>query len=220
MEIFDTAKKTAGTPDIDLGGTEDMDTAQKPQVTIDVDQNGNVQDVQTDAFQRTFTSRKELMETLDVLDSLGYQDKYNIDADGKSITLTGVDDREMDIIQRKTRIAGWSKRTITVANAITNFTTDITDYALNGALAPAVGSVANAGLTVTRVAGTAVVKAGAMTLASTIRNGRLAATEIRHSKEVADCWDELKKCGSDIAAVLFGSDTGSDKSSGWGRVSA
>lgn len=180
---------------------------------------GKPESMQVEGFTRMFNSRKEAILVLDTMDEMGWSDRYQFDAASKTMTLVNMSDKDMNLLQRKTNIRQWSSRTIAVANAVTNFAEDVADYALNGALAPTVGAVSNAALTTGRVVGTAAVKASAMVLASTIRNGRQAATEIRHSKEVADAWNEVKGLGSDIASAIFGSDTES-ASSGWSRISA
>lgn len=187
----------------------DPDTVQ----TIDADTGA----VESNSFTKTFNTRKEAMLVMDTLDELGFEQNYQFDPASKMMVLTGVEDKDLALLQRKVNIKSWSSKTIAVANAVTNFATDVADYALNGAVAPTIGAVSNAALTTTRVVGTATIKAGAMVLASTIRNGRAAATEIKHSKEVKDAWSEVKGLGSDIANAIFGTDT-EGASSDWVRA--
>ena len=187
----------------------DPDTVQ----TIDADTGA----VESNVFTKTFNTRKEAMLVMDTLDELGFEQNYQFDAASKTMTLAGVEDKDLALLQRKVNIKSWSSKTIAVANAVTNFATDIADYALNGAVAPTIGAVSNAALTTGRVVGTATIKAGAMVLASTIRNGRAAATEIKHSKEIKDAWSEIKGLGSDIANAIFGTDT-EGASSDWVRA--
>lgn len=187
----------------------DPDTVQ----TIDADTGA----VESNSFTKTFNTRKEAMLVMDTLDELGFEQNYQFDAASKTMTLAGVEDKDLALLQRKVNIKSWSSKTIAVANAVTNFATDVADYALNGAVAPTIGAVSNAALTTTRVVGTATIKAGAMVLASTIRNGRAAATEIKHSREVKDAWSEVKGLGSDIANAIFGTDT-EGASSDWVRA--
>ncbi len=187
----------------------DPDTVQ----TIDTDTGA----VESNSFTKTFNTRKEAMLVMDTLDELGFEQNYQFDAASKTMTLTGVEDKDLALLQRKVNIKSWSSKTIAVANAVTNFATDVADYALNGAVAPTIGAVSNAALTTGRVVGTATIKAGAMVLASTIRNGRAAATEIKHSREVKDAWSEVKGLGSDIANAIFGTDT-EGASSDWVRA--
>lgn len=212
MDIFDQAQQVQAQP------TQQASSA-AAQTTINVDENGQVASMQVEGFTRTFDKRSDAIDTLDALDEMGWQDKYSFDVQSKTLTLVNVSDRELDILQRKTKIRGWSKKTIGVANAVTAFATDIADYTLNGAVAPTIGAVSNAALTTGRVVATATVKASAMVLASAVRNGRAAATEIRHSREVQDAWSEVKGLGSDIASAIFGA-TPEGSDSGWTRVSA
>lgn len=204
MDIFDQAQATTAAA----------------QTTIDVDATtGKVTNMQVEGFTRVFDKRSDAMMVLDTLDEMGWQDRYQFDANTKTLTLVNVSDRDMNILQRKTNIRNWSQKTIGVANAVTDFASDIADYTLNGAVAPTIGAVSNAALTTGRVVGTAAVKASAIVLASTIRNGRQAVTEIKNSKEVNDAWGEVKALGSDIASAIFGKDSaGTD--SGWSRISA
>jgi hypothetical protein len=180
--------------------------------TVTVDENG--QEVKR-GFQKTFTNKEEAQIVIDTLEALGYQDNYDYNAtkSGVTIQLTGLDERQIAILQRKVNVNTWSSMTCNLANNVTNFATDVADYALNGALAPVVGSVANAGITTARVVGTAGVKAGAMVATSLIRNGRAAATEIYHSREIAECGNELKGLWSDISGHLFGASGA--KASSW-----
>lgn len=190
-----------------LNATQDPIDTTPHTTTIDVDENGAVADIESNVFTKTFNTRKEAMLVMDTLDELGFEQNYQFDAASKTMTLTGVEDKDLALLQRKVNIKSWSSKTIAVANAVTNFATDVADYALNGAVAPTIGAVSNAALTTGRVVGTATIKAGAMVLASTIRNGRAAATEIKHSREVKDAWSEVKGLGSDIANAIFGTDT-------------
>lgn len=187
----------------------DPDTVQ----TIDADTGA----VESNSFTKKFNTRKEAMLVMDTLDELGMEQNYQFDAASKTMTLAGVEDKDLALLQRKVNIKSWSSKTVAVANAVTNFATDVADYALNGAVAPTIGAVSNAALTTGRVVGTATIKAGAMVLASTIRNGRAAATEIKHSREVKDAWSEVKGLGSDIANAIFGTDT-EGASSDWVRA--
>ena len=152
----------------------------------------------------------------DLLEGLGYGDNYDIEDKGKSIVIKGVTEYDLDVIQRKCNIKLWSDRTQAAAKAVTHFATDVADYALNGALAPTAGAVIDAGLTTGRVVGTAALTVGAATVATTIRNGRAAAKELRHNKEVKDAWSEVKALGSDLGGFLFGGNSsGKDKKSSW-----
>lgn len=210
MDIFDQAQQAQAQQAASAAAS----------TTIDVDPDtGDVKDMTVEGFTRVFDKRSDAIDTLDALDEMGWQDKYSFDVSTKTLTLVNVSDRELDILQRKTKIRGWSKKTIGVANAVSAFATDIADYTLNGAVAPTIGAVSNAALTTGRVVATAGVKASAMVLASAIRNGRQAATEIRHSKEVNEAWAEVKGLGSDIASAIFGA-TPEGSNSGWTRVSA
>lgn len=172
-----------------------------------IDQTGTIL---TNSFARAFDSRSEANLVLDVMDSLGMSNNYEINQNGNKyiITVKNIDEQQLDILQRKINIASWSTRTQQIANAVTNFATDIADYALNGAVAPTVGAISNAALTTGRVVGTATLKAGAMVSASVIRNGRAACTEIYNSREVKDVWKEAKGAISDIGAFIFGSSKG------------
>ena len=187
--------------------------------TIDINADGSVAGVESNTVGKVFNTRKEALTVMDTLDELGMEQNYTFDLASKTLTLTGVEDKDLTLLERKVKIRTWSNRTVAVANCVTNFAEDVADYALNGAVAPCVGAVSNAALTTGRVVGTAAVKASAMVIASTIRNGRAAATEIRHSKEVADAWAEVKGLGSDIADAIFGGgSSGSD--SAWTRKTA
>lgn len=187
--------------------------------TIEVDpQTGEVvvDETTSQSFKKTFGSRKEVNDMADLLEGLGYGDNYDIEDKGKSIVIKGVTEYDLDVIQRKCNIKLWSDRTQAAAKAVTHFATDVADYALNGALAPTAGAVIDAGLTTGRVVGTAALTVGAATVATTIRNGRAAAKELRHNKEVKDAWSEVKALGSDLGGFLFGgSSSGKDKKSSW-----
>ena len=174
-----------------------------------------VDETTSQAFKKTFDSRKEANDMADLLDGLGYGDNYDIEDKGKSIVLKGVTEYDLDVIQRKCNIKLWSDRTQAAAKAVTHFATDVADYALNGALAPTAGAVIDAGLTTGRVVGTAALTVGAATVATTIRNGRAAAKELRHNKDVKDAWSEVKALGSDLGGFLFGGNSSKDKKSSW-----
>lgn len=192
-------------------------TAAQATQTVDVDPTtGAVTDVQSNVFTKQFLTRKEALTVMDTLDELGMENNYVFDNQTKVMTLQGVEDKDLALLQRKVKIRTWSQRTIAVANTVTDFASDVADYALNGAVAPTIGAVSNAALTTGRVVGTAAVKASAMVLASTIRNGRAAVTEIKHSKEVNDAWSEVKGLGSDIADAIFGGSSSND--SDWTRA--
>ena len=181
-------------------------------VTID-NETGIVED-QT-VYSQTFNSRSAANQVLDVLDRLDMDDRYQVSKDGKTVMIVA-DAREMDIISRKIRIDTWSKATVAISSKVTNFATDVADYALNGALAPSAVAVGNAALTTGRVVATAGVKIGAGVAASTIRNVRAAATELKHSEEVADLGNELGRLWGDIGSALFGSND--NGSSGWEKT--
>lgn len=198
--------------------TEEVKQTEAKQ-TIEVDpQTGEVvvDETASQTFKKTFDSRKEVNDMADLLEGLGYGDNYDIEDKGKSIVIKGVTEYDLDVIQRKCNIKLWSDRTQAAAKAVTHFATDVADYALNGALAPTAGAVIDAGLTTGRVVGTAALTVGAATVATTIRNGRAAAKELRHNKEVKDAWSEVKALGSDLGGFLFGgSSSGKDKKSSW-----
>ena len=193
-------------------------TAQATTTTVNLyPQTGTLTDVESNVFQKKFDTRKEALLVMDTLDEIGWGDRYDFDNQEKVMTLKGVEDKDLALLQRKVKIRTWSSRTIAVANTVTDFASDVADYALNGAVAPTIGAVSNAALTTGRVVGTAAVKASAMVLASTIRNGRQAVTEIKHSKEVNDAWAEVKGLGSDIADAIFGGSSSSSDSD-WTRA--
>ena len=183
---------------------------QNQQTTIDVTDSGNPVVEETHGFKKDFASRKEAMQMADTLDALGYQENYQLVDNGKSVVLVNVTARDVNIIQRKCNIYLWADRTKAVADTVTDFATDIADYALNGALAPTAGAVINAGLTTGRVVATAGITIAAATVATTIRNGRTMAKELKNNREVKDAWAEVKGLGSDVGAAIFG---GSDSSS-------
>lgn len=192
---------------------EKQEKAQQETQTIEVAEDGSVTVEQETRFKKEFGSRKEAANMLDLLDGLGYEEHYELTPDGKGIILKGLTERDVAIIQRKCNIKLWSDRTQAVANAVTNFATDVADYALNGALAPTAGAVINAGMTTGRVVGTAAVSIGAATLATTIRNGRAAARELKRNKDVKDAWSEVKGLGSDIGSFIFGGEKQGNKNS-------
>lgn len=225
MEILDDIiEATDNTDEKEIKGQKkenpDMkNVTEEVKQTIEVDpQTGEVvvDETTNQAFKKTFDSRKEANDMADLLDGLGYGDNYDIEDKGKSIVLKGVTEYDLDVIQRKCNIKLWSDRTQAAAKAVTHFATDVADYALNGALAPTAGAVIDAGLTTGRVVGTAALTVGAATVATTIRNGRAAAKELRHNKDVKDAWSEVKALGSDLGGFLFGgSSSGKDKKSSW-----
>lgn len=230
MEILDDIiEATDNTDEKDIKGqkketpnmknvTEEAKQTEAKQ-TIEVDpQTGEVvvDETASQTFKKTFDSRKEVNDMADLLEGLGYGDNYDIEDKGKSIVLKGVTEYDLDVIQRKCNIKLWSDRTQAAAKAVTHFATDVADYALNGALAPTAGAVIDAGLTTGRVVGTAALTVGAATVATTIRNSRAAAKELRHNKEVKDAWSEVKALGSDLGGFLFGgSSSDKDKKSSW-----
>lgn len=225
MEILDDIiEATDNTDEKEIKGQEkenpDMkNVTEEVKETIEVDpQTGEVvvDETTNQAFKKTFDSRKEVNDMADLLEGLGYGDNYDIEDKGKSIVIKGVTEYDLDVIQRKCNIKLWSDRTQAAAKAVTHFATDVADYALNGALAPTAGAVIDAGLTTGRVVGTAALTVGAATVATTIRNGRAAAKELRHNKDVKDAWSEVKALGSDLGGFLFGgSSSGKDKKSSW-----
>ena len=187
---------------------EEIKMSEENVTTIDSETGEVVQE----KFSKTFESRQEANNLLDLLDSLGYEDSYETKDGGKTVTLAGVTAEDLSLIQRKANIKLWSDRTQAVATAVTTFATDVADYALNGALAPTAGAVVNAGMTTGRVVATAAVSVGAATLATTIRNGRAAARELARNEDVRGAWNEVKGLGSDIGGLLFGSKGGSKSS--------
>lgn len=201
--------------DIQKDNKMDNNTNSNNATIIDIDEEGNVTDVQEQTgFKKTFDSRQEANDTLDVLDQLGYSSNYDVADGGKSIVLHGLTEKDVAIIQRKVNITQWSKKTMAVANAVTDFATDVADYALNGALAPTTGAVINAAMTTGRVVATAGISIAAATAATTIRNGRKACREISRNRDVQDAWREVKGLGSDIGGFLFGGgSSNSDKKS-------
>lgn len=224
MEILDDIiEATDNTDEKEIKGQKkenpDMkNVTEEVKQTIEVDpQTGEVvvDETTSQAFKKTFDSRKEANDMADLLDGLGYGDNYDIEDKGKSIVLKGVTEYDLDVIQRKCNIKLWSDRTQAAAKAVTHFATDVADYALNGALAPTAGAVIDAGLTTGRVVGTAALTVGAATVATTIRNGRAAAKELRHNKDVKDAWSEVKALGSDLGGFLFGGNSSKDKKSSW-----
>ncbi len=181
--------------------TQEEDKMSENVTTIDNETGEVVQE----KFSKTFDTRQEANNLLDLLDSLGYENNYETSNGGKTVVLAGITPEDLNLIQRKANIKLWSDRTQAVAKAVTTFATDVADYALNGALAPTAGAVVNAGMTTGRVVATAAVSVGAATLATTIRNGRAAARELSRNKDVQDAWNEVKGLGSDIGGLLFGS---------------
>lgn len=224
MEILDDIiEATDNTDEKEIKGQKkenpDMkNVTEEVKETIEVDpQTGEVviDETTNQAFKKTFDSRKEVNDMADLLEGLGYGDNYDIEDKGKSIVIKGVTEYDLDVIQRKCNIKLWSDRTQAAAKAVTHFATDVADYALNGALAPTAGAVIDAGLTTGRVVGTAALTVGAATVATTIRNGRAAAKELRHNKDVKDAWSEVKALGSDLGGFLFGGNSSKDKKSSW-----
>ena len=182
------------------------------QTTIDMTDPNHPVVEEVHGFKKTFNNRKEAMQMADTLDSLGYQDNYQLIDNGHAVVLTNVTARDVNIIQRKCNITLWSERTKAVANAVTDFATDVADYALNGALAPTAGAVINAGLTTGRVVATAGLTVAAATVATTVRNGRTMVKELKNNREVKDAWNEVKGLGADIGAAIFGGSRESDSS--------
>lgn len=224
MEILDDIiEATDNTDEKEIKGQKkenpDMkNVTEEVKQTIEVDQQTGeviVDETTSQAFKKTFDSRKEVNDMADLLEGLGYGDNYDIEDKGKSIVIKGVTEYDLDVIQRKCNIKLWSDRTQAAAKAVTHFATDVADYALNGALAPTAGAVIDAGLTTGRVVGTAALTVGAATVATTIRNGRAAAKELRHNKDVKDAWSEVKALGSDLGGFLFGGNSSKDKKSFW-----
>lgn len=179
---------------------EDKD---KTTTTIDAETGAQI----PNGFQKSFENKQEAETVMMVLDQCGLGDHYDYTASksGTVITISDVTQADIELLQRKINIATWSNRTILVANAITNFATDVADYALNGAVAPTAVAVTNAALTTGRVVGTAAVKVGAGVVTSLARNTRAAAVELSNSKEIKECGTELRACWEGISGKLFGS---------------
>lgn len=196
--------------------TMDTNTNQQQATTIDVTDANNPVVEETHGFKKTFDKRNEAMQMADTLDSLGYQENYHLTDNGKSVVLVNVTARDVNIIQRKCNIYIWADRTKAVANSVTDFATDVADYALNGAIAPTAGAVINAGLTTGRVVATAGLTVAAATVATTVRNGRTMVKELKNNREVKDAWSEVKGLGSDIGSAIFGSSDAD--SSSWEAV--
>lgn len=158
-------------------------------------------------FQKSFENKQEAALVMSVLDQCGLGDNYDYNSSkaGTVITINDINNEQLALLQRKINIATWSSRTIMVANAVTNFATDVADYALNGAVAPTAVAVTNAALTTGRVVGTAAVKVGAGVVTSLARNTRAAAVELSNSKEIKECGTELRACWEGISGKLFGS---------------
>ena len=190
---------------------------QKVTTTIDVSADGNVQGV-TEGFQHTFTTNKDALPTLDVLDEMGLVDGTDYTYDSRSKTLVlAVTQEQLDEVQHRTRVRERSGRIVTRANAITAVASNVLDYGLHAGLVPVAGSVANATLTTGRVVVGAGLKMGAAVAASGIRNGRKLATEVYHSPEIRDCANEVGSALSDLGNFFFGKSSGAN---GWQRVSA
>lgn len=179
---------------------EDKD---KTTTTIDAETGAQI----PNGFQKSFENKQEAETVMMVLDQCGFGDHYDYTASksGTVITISDVTQADIELLQRKINIATWSNRTILVANAITNFATDVADYALNGAVAPTAVAVTNAALTTGRVVGTAAVKVGAGVVTSLAHNTRAAAVELSNSKEIKKCGTELRACWEGISGKLFGS---------------
>ena len=190
-----------------------MDNTNTDASTVTIDSETGLVD---SSSMKKVCTKAEARAVEDMAETLGIKSSVTkTEADRYEVTLIDVDDRQMSVLQRKMNIQSWSVRTMKVANAITDFATDVADYAFNGALAPAGVAVANAALTTGRVVGTAAVKFAAGTTASAIRNGRAAAVELAHSPEIKDCRNEISGLWGDISGKLFGPvDT---TNQGWAR---
>lgn len=185
---------------------EDVQTIDAAGVTIDNDTQKIVQ-----SGMKASVSSQEATILMEVLASLGKQlgadfsmTQDETDHSKMEVIVFNADTQEMNLIQRKTNIRSWSKKMIQVSGAVTNFVTDVADYTLNAAAAPAVVATANAALTTGRVVASAGIKMGAGVLASTIRNARAMGTEVYHSPEIRDCGKELSAMWGDISGKIFG----------------
>ena len=131
-------------------------------------------------------------------------------------TLIEPTDHQLDVISRKVNIATWRDGITDVATKVTNFTSDVADFAVNGALAPTVVSVANCAGTVAPVAakaaisigfgvGTAAAHAGAEVLTTAIQSGTMAYNQLSNDESIKQCGRELKGLWAGVTSKLFGS---------------
>lgn len=175
-------------------------------------------------------SKADAQRLAEACDALGVvytiQPALTKDTKGEDIivyncTLLDVTDHQLDVIARKTNIMQWRDGITAVAQKVGNFAEDVGDFALNGAAAPAIISVANcaskvapvavkAGITVGVGVGTAAVHAGAEILTTAIQAGTRAYEDLSNDDSVKLCSQELKGLWSNVTGKLFGS-TGSTK---------
>ena len=162
-------------------------------------------------MQQVFPSKAEARRVEDMAETLDIDCSIDKTTNGYLVTLKSVNKEQLSILQRKLNIQKWSIATINVAQTVTHFVEDVADYALNGAIAPAAVSVADAAFTTGRVVGTAAVRIGAGTLATTVKNGRQMYKDLANASEIKDCGREFGQLFSDISTKL----TGTSSNSGW-----
>lgn len=161
---------------------------------------------------------QDMVRITEVLTGLGFADRVSARVNGTKavITLSNITEDELNVIERKINISNWSVATIEIAHKVSNFATDVADYALNGALAPTAVAVADATLTAGRVVGTAAIKAAAGITASALINGQAAVKEVWNSSEIKECGTQLKNVWNGISGKIFGKSA----SSSWTKVAA
>lgn len=192
-----------------MGGEQTM----KPEVEkakVDVTIDANTGDIESNGAAVDCSSRKEANDIAEIADTMGLETKILKEnkKDGNTtftVTVISATDRELDVLARKCNIRQWSSNVIGAANKVTNFMTDVADFALNGALAPSAVAVTRAAGRTVAVAGRAgaVIAAGVAT--TVIQNGREVYKELSNDPTIKECGSELKGLWSDVSGKLFGS---------------
>lgn len=197
-----------------VGGENKMNaqTEDVRPVTIDA-QTG---DVESSAVAVDCNTRKEANDIVDIADSMGLDTeiKKTTAANGGcifTVVVVEATDRQLDTLARKCNIRQWSSNVIGAANKVTNFMTDVADFALNGALAPSAVAVTRAAGRTAAVAGRAGIVIAAGVATTVIQNGREVYKELSHDPTIQECGLELKGLWGDVSGKLFGS-TGSSSS--------
>ena len=173
--------------------------AQEPPVTID-SATGEI--TYTGQLQNVFDDPYEAVNTVRIAKSLGIQASMAEQNDKYVVTLTDPTETQLGYLERKVKIATWSRNATALANTVTQGVTQLGDYALNGAIAPTATAVANAAFVTARVVGTAGARIALSTGSSLCFNARTMAHEIAQSQELNSAYSEAKACLSEASTAL------------------
>lgn len=143
----------------------------------------------------------------------GCQSSMNVDQTGKIVvTVHNASDEQLNKISRKANIKAWSNGIVSVMDTVSHFCVDVGDFAVNGAMVPAVQSTVKAGAEVAKVGIEAVAVVGASTIASVGKAGIALYDSLSNNEALADCKNTWSQIGTNLKNKLLGvSGTGNFK---------